>query len=178
MLCPSEFLGYSGSDSRFASWADVNKEFKDQRYQSDQLSQWKTIVKQMNFTNASECTLLLVCNPPFLSCCLHRWLPTWVTWREARRVCTWFYKRLESIVPLLISSNYDSLCSFVYVTEFILYFPSYPSSWEVWAITSQPPCSQSWIVLDCNLLFFFYFEVLVVHGYTDKYKIVLNHWQW
>lgn len=58
----------------------------------------------------------------FPSCSLHRWLPTWATWREVRRVCTWFYKRLQSIVPLLISSNYDSLCYFVSVTEWIIFF--------------------------------------------------------
>lgn len=36
--------------------------------------------------------------------CLHRWLPTGVIWREARRVCTRYYKRLESIVSISLWS--------------------------------------------------------------------------
>lgn len=65
----------------------------------------------------------------FASCCLHRWLPTRVTWREKLGESALdFYKRLESIVPLLLSSNSDSLCSFISVTEFIHFFPLYSSS--------------------------------------------------
>lgn len=73
----------------------------------------------------NRCYLLLILEFPSLSC---RWLPTWLTWRETRRVVTWFYKRLESIVPLLILSNYNSLCYFCLCDRVNYIFPSYSSS--------------------------------------------------
>lgn len=107
------------------------------------------------------------------SWCLHRWLPTWAIRRETMKVCNWFIRVSSLLFHYLFHQTKDSLCYFVSVTEWNLFSTISFLPGKHGPQPYKHPRLEYFHILCFNFRNFFP-QILVAHGYADKYKTLMN----